>query len=290
MTLKHNIVVTKASGLKEPFSIKKLRNSLARAKATSEEINLITEALIPKLYQGISTKKIYSDAFRLLRNQSKPHAARYYLKKGIMELGPSGFPFEKFVGELFKHLGYSVQVGKIVQGKCITHEIDVIAEKEDELILMECKYRNQPGITVDVKTPLYIKSRFEDVLATGLLKNTEKKFAGWITTNAKFTTDAIDYGNCIGLNLLSWDYPCNKALKDLIDNAGLYPLTCLISLTRHEKQWLLEKDYVLVRDIYNNFKLLKKAGINEARLKSVYDEGLKLCGKNTDNQHKFIPS
>jgi transcriptional regulator NrdR family protein len=57
MNLKHNIVVTKASGLKEPFSIKKLRNSLARAKGTSEEINVIIEALIPKLYQGISTKK-----------------------------------------------------------------------------------------------------------------------------------------------------------------------------------------------------------------------------------------
>jgi hypothetical protein len=189
-----------------------------------------------------------------------------------MELGPSGFPFEKFVGELFKHLGYSVQVGKRVQGKCVTHEIDIIAEKEDELILMECKYRNQPGITVDVKTPLYIKSRFEDVLANGLLKNTEKKFVGWITTNAK----------CIGLNLLSWDYPYNKSLKDLIDNAGLYPLTCLISLTKQEKQWLLEKGYVLVRDIYNNVKLLKNVGIKETRLQSVFAEGLKLCGTKND--------
>jgi len=283
MNLRHKIVVTKASGLKEPFSIKKLRNSLARAKATSEEINVIIEALIPKLYDGVSTKIIYSQAFRLLRNQSKPHAARYYLKKGIMELGPSGFPFEKFVGELFKHLGYTVQVGIIVQGKCVTHEIDVIAEKEDEIILMECKYRNQPGINVDVKTPLYINSRFEDVLANGLLKNTENKFAGWITTNAKFTTDAIDYGRCKGLNMLSWDYPHNKALKDLIDNSGLFPLTCLTTLTRQEKQWLLAKDYVLVSDIFDNKNLLLKAGVKETRLKYVYEEGLKLCGNNNES-------
>ena len=275
--MKNNIVVTKASGVTEPFSIKKLRNSLERAKATSEEINSIVETLLPKLYQGISTKKIYSEAFRLLRHQSKPHAARYYLKRGIMELGPSGFPFEKFVGELFKHQGYEVQVGKIVQGKCVKHEIDVIAEKENQIILMECKYRNQPGITVDVKTPLYIQSRFEDVLANGLLKNKESKFSGWITTNAKFTSDALDYGNCKGLNMLSWDYPHNKALKDMIDNAGLYPLTCLTSLTRHEKQWLLAKDYVLVRDIYNNKNLLLKAGVKETRLKNVFNESNRLC-------------
>lgn len=283
MSLKNKIVVTKASGVTEPFSIKKLRNSLERAKATSEEINSIIDELLPKLYQGISTKKIYSEAFRLLRNQSKPHAARYYLKRGIMELGPSGFPFEKFIGELFKHLGYTVQVGTMVQGKCVKHEIDVIAEKENLIILMECKYRNQPGITVDVKTPLYIQSRFEDVLANGLLKNREHKFYGWITTNAKFTSDALDYGLCKGLNLLSWDYPHNKALKDMIDNSGLYPLTCLTSLTRHEKQWLLEKDYVLVQDIYKNRNLLLKAGVKESRLKTVLEEGAQLCRKQGAN-------
>jgi hypothetical protein len=275
--MRNEIVVTKASGATEPFSIKKLRNSLERAKATPEEINSIIDELLPKLYQGISTKKIYSQAFRLLRNQSKHHAARYYLKRGIMELGPSGFPFENFIGELFKHQGYVVQVGRILQGKCVSHEIDVIAEKENQMILMECKYRNQPGITVDIKTPLYIQSRFEDVFANGLLKDTERMYAGWITTNAKFTSDALVYGNCKGLNMLSWDYPHNKALKDMIDNSGLYPLTCLTSLTRHEKQWLLAKNYVLVRDLYNNKNLLLHAGVKETRLKTVLDEALKLC-------------
>lgn len=284
MVIKEKINVTKASGLKEPFSIKKLRNSLAKANVTSIEINSIIESLLPKLYQGISTKKIYSEAFRLLRNKSKHHAARYYIKRGIMELGPSGFPFEKFIGELFKYQGYTVQVGKILQGKCVKHEIDLIAEKENLIILMECKFRNQPGIPIDVKTPLYIQSRFEDVLANWSLKKDKSTFAGWITTNAKFTKDALDYGICKGLNLLSWDYPYNKALKDMIDNSGLYPLTCLTSLTSREKQLMLEMNYVLVRDIYNNIQLLKKLGITEKRLKSVYDEGLKLCEKNSANK------
>ena len=196
--VKNNITVTKASGDIESFSIKKLRNSLARAKATTVEINSIVESLMPKLYQGISTQKIYSEAFRLLRHHSKNHAARYYLKRGIMELGPSGFPFEKFIGELLKHQGYSVEVGKILQGKCVTHEIDVIAEKENQIYLIECKYKNQPGIAVDVKTPLYIQARFEDVLENKLLGYNEKEFKVWVITNARFTSDAIGYANCKG--------------------------------------------------------------------------------------------
>jgi hypothetical protein len=196
---------------------------------------------LPKFYEGISTQKIYSEAFRLLTKHSKPNAARYYLKRGIMELGPSGFPFEIFIGELFKHEGFSVQVGKILQGKCVTHEIDVIAEKDNQLNLMECKYRNQPGIAVDVKTPLYINSRFEDVLANVSLGYNKKTFTGWVVTNSRFTTDAITYGNCKGMQLLSWDYPFNNSLKDWVDRTGLYPLTCLTSLSRSEKEWLLAK-------------------------------------------------
>jgi hypothetical protein len=249
---------------------------LSRAKATPEEINLIVETLLPKLYQGISTQKIYSEAFRLLTNHSKTHAARYHLKRGIMELGPSGFPFETFIGELFKHQGFSVQVGKILQGKCVSHEIDVIAEKDNQLNLMECKYRNQPGIAVDVKTPLYINSRFEDVLANVSLKYSEKIFTGWVVTNSRFTTDAIAYGNCKGMQLLSWDYPFNNSLKDWVDRSGLYPLTCLTSLARSEKEWLLAKGYVLVKDIYDNEQLLLQAGVKKTRIKGVMDEGVRL--------------
>ncbi len=273
---KTNIIVTKASGQNEPFSILKLRNSLSGAKATKDEIDSIVEILLPKLYRGISTQKIYSEAFRLLRHHSKNHAARYYLKRGIMELGPSGFPFEKFIAELFKQQGYKVEVGKILQGNCVSHEIDLVAVKETQLNLMECKYRNQPGVAVDVKTPLYIKARFDDVLENKFLPYNEKEFKGWVITNAKFTSDAVKYGNCKAMQLLSWDYPVNNSLKDWVDRSGLYPLTCLTSLTRHEKVWLLAKGYILVKEIYNNRQLLLKAGVKEIRIKAVTDEGTKL--------------
>ena len=158
----------------------------------------------------------------------------------------------------------------------MTHEIDVIARKESEIALVECKYRNIQGISVDVKTPLYIHSRFDDVLANGAFKKAEERINGWLVTNAKFTNDAITYGRCVGLNLLSWDYPVKESLRELIDKFGLYPLTCLTSLTKQEKQWLLAHDTVLAKDICMNRVLLMKAGVSEKRLTAVKEEGDKL--------------
>lgn len=271
-----HINVTKASGDVELFSVDKLRGSLKKANATDAECEEIIKSILTKIHPGISTQKIYSEAFKLLRQRSKPHAARYYLKRGIMELGPSGFPFEKFIGELFKHRGFSIQVGKTLQGKCVAHEIDVIAEKKGEINLVECKYRNQPGIAVDVKTPLYIFSRFEDVLENESLQYKGKDFTGWVITNSKFTSDAISYSGCKGMQLLSWDYPLNNSLQDWIDRAGLFPLTCLTSLTRSEKESLLAKGFVLVKDVYNNDKVLSNAGVNEKRIHTIQEEGAKL--------------
>lgn len=63
-----------------------------------------------------------------------------------MELGPSGFPFEKFISEILKFQGFAVQVGVIVEGHCVKHEIDVVAEKGEEHFMIECKFHNTQGI------------------------------------------------------------------------------------------------------------------------------------------------
>lgn len=275
--MKQEIEVVKSTGVKEPFSILKLRRSLEKAHASPEEIEAIITTLLPQLYQGIKTKHIHKLAFRLLRKHSRPSAARYHLKKGIMELGPSGFPFERYIAKVFEHQGYSALVDQILEGSCVKHEVDVVARKKNELVLVECKYKNTTGFSVDVKTPLYIRARFDDLLSNENFRKGFEKISGWVATNAKFTSDAIDYGKCKGLNLLSWDYPSRNGLKDIIDTAGLYPLTCLTGLKKQEKQWLLAKNYVLVRDIYRNAVILRQAGVEDRRIASIAAEGARLC-------------
>ena len=272
-----HIKVKKSSGKMETFSESKLRNSLIRSKATYEEANSIIDQLQSDIVNGISTNKIYSLAFRLLKKQNSHTASRYHLKNGMMELGPSGYPFEKFIAALFNAQGYHTETGLIIQGKCITHEVDVKCRKGNELMLMECKYKNQAGISVDVKVPLYIHSRFEDILQNGADLGNYKTFKGWIVTNSRFTDDAKSYGNCKNIHLLSWDYPAKSALKDLIDETGLYPVTCLTTILSEEKKSLLDENIILAKDLTFNRKALVKIGINEKRINEILDEVQKLC-------------
>jgi hypothetical protein len=278
--MKESYIVRKSDGQEEYFSIEKLFNSLIRSKASIDEANAIIESLKDQIHEGISTKKIHSMAFRLLKKQSLKNASRYHLKKGMMELGPAGYAFETYIGDLFSQLGYETRTSEIFQGKCVSHEVDVIAENEKEIMLMECKYKNMISLAVDVKVPLYIHSRFNDILENDLIKDTNKKFKGWIVTNSRFTEDAIAFGKCKGIHLLSWDYPHNKALKDLIDSTSLYPVTCLTTLSVAEKKWFLDRKKVLVKDLDGNKQLLKKANISEKRIPKILEEITNLCDKD----------
>ena len=174
--------ITKASGETALFSDKKLIQSLQRAGAPEDIAQSIADEVSENLYEGMSTKKIYRIAFNLLKKNSSPLAAKYHLKNAIMELGPSGFPFEKYVAAILQYQGYSVKVGEIVKGKCVNHEIDVIAEKENQHFMIECKYHNQPGTISNVKIPLYIQARFKDVEASWLNipGHTTKFHQGWM--------------------------------------------------------------------------------------------------------------
>lgn len=288
MKKQKGILITKASGEKAFFDEDKLRHSLSKAGAEDFQVNEIISELVKELYDGISTKRIYHLAFDRLKNRSKHLAARYHLKQAIMELGPSGYPFEKFVGEILKYQGYSVEVGVIVKGKCVNHEVDVIALADHHHFMIECKYHNQRGIFCDVKIPLYINSRFKDVEAewVKLPGHDKRSHQGWVVTNTKFSTDAIQYGNCAGLKLLGWDYPIKGSLKDLIDDLGLYPITCLTTISKAEKQKLLDNKIVLCLELCENPKLLYDLGMNDLKVKRIIEEGQMLC-KNlkTNGKH-----
>lgn len=275
---KHNISILKASGEMMPFYSEKLKRSLLKSGASEAQVENILSQIEEKLYPGISTKKIYEQAFQLLKSSSRPVAAKYKLKRAIMELGPSGFPFEKYVASIFQQQGYQVQTGIVVQGHCVKHEVDVIAEKANKYLMIECKFHNKPGTVCDVKIPLYIHSRFRDLEAKWkmLPEGNNKLHEGWVVTNTRFTADAVQYGTCAGLNLLGWDYPGNNSLNKQIDALSLYPLTCLTSLSKNEKQNLLNSQIVLCREITNE-QVLRKAGVGAARINTVLNEATQLC-------------
>ncbi|MFH6602722.1 ATP cone domain-containing protein [Maribacter algicola] len=273
------IEVLKSSGEKARFSIEKLRTSLRHSGADEKLAQQIVDTVRDELYQGISTKEIYNRAFALLKNKKSVLASRYKLKKAIYELGPTGFPFEKFVAAILEYSGYKTEVGKIMPGICVFHEIDVFAEKNGNISIIECKFHGEEGRNCNVKVPLYINSRYEDVRKKWEERNNGPKTMnpGVVVTNTRFTQDAIAYGKCVALDLLSWDYPKQNGLKDRIDRLRLYPITVSHLLTNREKQFLLSRDIVLCRQISEDRFFLDHLGISETRKEKILKEIGMLC-------------
>jgi len=239
----HKIRVKKASGKYEPFSAEKVRSSLQRAGADETLIIKILAHLQKQLYDDIPTKKIYQEVYRLLNQSKDPVSLRYNLKEAIMALGPSGYPFEQFVAGVLARQGYQTKTNQIIRGRCISHEIDVIAQKEDQRFAIECKFHNRPGTKSEIKEALYTYARFLDVAQTGQFSQ------GWLVTNTKATAQAIKYARCVKLMVLSWNYPAKESLRSLIEKSGLHPVTCLGGLSKGEKKQILESGIVFGRDL-----------------------------------------
>ncbi len=274
-----SVLITKYSGELQAFDVNKLINSLRRSKAEEDIVQDIARKIQEQLEEGMTTKKIYQLAFKMLKAKSRVSASKYKLKKALMELGPTGFPFENLVGKLYAHEGYTTKVGVILQGNCVQHEIDVIAQKDNKHFMIECKYHSDQRRTCNVKIPLYIQSRFLDVKTKWEhQKGHETKLhKGGVYTNTRFTTDAIQYGKCVGLLLTSWDYPKGNGLKERIDKSGFHPLTALTTLTKAEKIKLLDKGIVLCKELHENPMLLNHIGISEKRHKKVLEDSEALC-------------
>jgi len=241
------ITVKKANGELEKFSEEKVRSSLKRAGAKPEIINQVLSQLIGKLHDGITTKAIYRQVFDLLNQYQAGKGYRYSLKPALMQLGPSGYPFEKFIARLLDHLGYQTKVGGILTGKCIDHEVDVDAQKDNQRFMVECKFH---------------QARFDDL--------SDHFTQPWLVTNTKLTTNAIKYAECKNMHILAWRYPQKGSLEQLIEQNNLHPLTCFSFLDKHDKQLLFQNNLVLCKDLSAaGDKKLSSIGLNSAKINQI---------------------
>jgi hypothetical protein len=264
--------VLKGSGQIEAFSEQKLRSSLRRSGAGDEAIERTVRAVRGQLRDGMSTRQLFRIAHRELKKATRPTAARYALQRAILDLGPSGFPFERYVAELLRHDGWRTELGVTLQGRYVAHEVDIDARRKGERILCECKFREKPEGKVDVKVALYVHARAED-----LAPARPDRF--WLVTNGRFTQDALRYGAGVGLYLLSWNHPRGESLRERIDRAGLHPVTCLAGLRKAEKQELLRRRVVLCADLQQDPDLVDDLGLSHRRARQLWSELEGLCGK-----------
>jgi hypothetical protein len=278
--MNHLITITKADGTRELFEESKLIESLQNAGGSEEIIEQILTKVESEMKDGMPTSEIYGHAFTLLRKHSMPMAIKYSLRRALSELGPDGFPFEKYVARIFQSWGYETLTDQTILGACVTHEVDVVAWNKDKLMMAEAKFHNELGMKSDVKVALYMKARFDDLRGNmfnygGIVRRLDE---GWIITNTKFTEQAIRYGECQGIKMIGWNYPAKGNLQDIIEEHRLHPFTCLMTLSNQHKRALLNKGVVLCTDIYKSLSLLKEIGMGEVEEKAVIAEIQEVCG------------
>lgn len=268
-----NIQIIKADGSKEIFDPEKLHKSLSGAGASEEVSQSIVSHIERELKDGMSTGEIYKHAFFLLRKKHRRAAIKYSLRSAVADLGPTGFPFEKLIAEIFRAKGYETKTGEVVMGGCVAHEVDVVAWNENKLIMVEAKFHNQIGFKSDLKVALYIKARYDDLKESkhnyGKVRSVDEM---WLVTNTKFTTTAIHYAECKGLKLVGWNHPAKGNLQDLIDDSGAHPVTCLSTLTKHQKNTLVNEGIILCRQLIHKTELLKTFGFADDKINKVLEE------------------
>lgn len=273
--------IVKGDGTREVFELEKLEHSLRRSGAPADVTGRVAEEIAATLKEGMTTTDIYRRAFKRLHKEEKMLAARYSMRRALLDMGPTGFPFEDYFCELMRAKGYTTTVRQMLQGRCSEHEVDVVLKKAGTTIGAELKFHNTPGFKTDLKTALYVRARFTDI--EDYASDYEERCAiseGWLVTNTKFTSRAIRYSECAGIKLLGWSYPKQGNLSDIIRETGLYPITVLTSLTKKEEANLLANQVTLCRDVTGDPNALVRAGIPKKKHAEIISESTMLCSVN----------
>jgi hypothetical protein len=259
-------VVRKKSRLEEYFSERKYKASLKKSGLPWGKCSEIFNEVVPKLNDYFSTAELHNKTYRAILKRSQVFAANYDIKRAIYNLGPTGFPFEKLCGEMLKAKGYKVRVSVLKKGKLVKHEVDVIAEREDNSIYCECKFHNKKVRKNDIKIPLYVNSRYLDLKEA----NPGETFQYAIISNTEFTTDAIKYSEGEGLLLFSMNYPKQNSFIDLIRRYKVYPITVLKSLKSRTKKQLIKSGVIVIKQV--KLKQLLSFGMEEYEAEKVMQE------------------
>jgi hypothetical protein len=265
--------ITKADGTTEPFKVEKLRRSLRRSGASKQEVQTVVDHILHSLQEGMHTQEIYRRAFQYLHKIELPAAARYSLRRALFNLGPTGFPFESFLARLFEVEGYTTRVGVELEGKCVRHELDVAAYKQDHSFVAEAKFHSRPGIKSDLQVAMYSYARLLDLREQRIC---QEDICGitefWLITNTKFTSSAVTYGTCVGLTMLSWNFPNHDNLHDRIQRAKIYPITVLQRLSSAQAQILIDHGVLLCADIVQQPSVLKRLHLPDEKQSALLHE------------------
>jgi hypothetical protein len=265
------IFVTKFDGRKQPFDKQKIIRTCLRMRASIEQARSIADKIEKRVYDGISTKEILKMIFAYLEEYRPQIKHQIDLREAIALLRPKP-DFEHFIAHLMKEYGYKILTNQIVQGKCVDHEIDVIAQKNGEIIYVEVKHHVNPHTFTGMDIFLQAKATFDDLKEGYKLGKNDFNFnKALVVCNTKISEHARRYSACVGINHIGWKHPEDKGLEVMIENRKLYPITFLRTLKLREAFSLLDMDIITLRDLVraNIHEIRRNTGLKRKRIEEI---------------------
>ena len=268
------------NGKVDVFRKDKIINTAIRAGASKELAKKVADEIAKKVYDGISTREILKMVKEELKKEDEHLAKVYTLKDAIASLNPEIHEFEHYIASLFSVLGYETirSPDPKPQGKCVDHEIDVVAKKGNETIIIECKHHYKERTFTGLDVVMRQHARMID-LNEGYemkLKHSIKVTQAGVVTNTQFSDYAIKYGKCRNILMMSWRYPEGKSIADVVNRTKAYPLT-LLSLPLRTREMLINEN---VRNILEFLDAeeskLRRAGIREKRIRLLKEKARNL--------------
>lgn len=279
-----SLMVVKRSGDLEHYNEDKVVHTMNRV-GVPPALQPDVLSHIRQQFKGdyLSTDELFKHVFEYLKKTDKKASLRLNLRHAILELGPTGFPFERYLARIFQDEGYKTTVDARLMGECVVHEVDIVLERAGKKDAVEVKFHNDLAGKTDLHVALYTYSRYLDIKTKNSIDNV------WIITNTKLSQDAITYAECKGIHVLAWNYPSVNHLQHFVEAPKMYPITVLNDLTREEKTRLIEDNIVLCRDLLTlsqqeieSFPLIKKSHL----LRAIQSARLLL---STNHKEAFLP-
>jgi hypothetical protein len=264
------VMVVKWDGRTEEFDPSKIVRTLTRMGAPQSVAEEIADDLTDRIEEGMTTKEIYDMAVTELETHREVVEFRRDLRDGLARIG-SGFIFEDYVRLLLEEYGYKVSGNVVIQGACVNHEIDSIAERDSETIYVEMKHHSVLERYTPFEVTLAAKAKWEDLQAGCEQGLNDCPFDRvLIVTNTRLTKHAQQYAECVGIEHFGWNTPRGRGIDWFIENKKLYPVTILRTVTDEERDQLYAHKIMTLNQLVEADP--KSVGLPETRVKELIDE------------------
>jgi hypothetical protein len=243
------IMVEKFDGRREPFERRKLLWSAQHMGATADIAEEAVRLVEQQAYDGISTLQLARLLYRAL--QRFPTLARYAINLRVALAQVMPYPdFEIFIRQLLQRVGYRVQPGGIVRGRCGEHEIDGVLEGKGETLVLEVKHHDEYHTQTNLDVVRIARALLEDLqegAASGISPFSPSGVV--IVSNTKLSPQAAQYAECRKLRFLGWFTPPRENLNTLILRHACYPVTIIRGLHPAEYSSLSKAGIIVLEDL-----------------------------------------